>query len=181
MAAEKLVLDFEKSLELAYLADRRISEKEKLVGVARGLLQEANGAESWIYDVNTFLALSPQIKSGNVVNADKTVNSDALDFDGVSPWFNLEFTIVRPLTTFGKIEHKVVSELSVESRFKKAYLLLNVNRKRGAVKALNLYNLVIADYKGKEDDLSLMILKHLDHGITVSSSIANHEYPDRYQ
>ena len=39
----------------------------------------------------------------------------------------------------------------------------------------------IAQYKGKEDKLSLMIRKHLDHGITVSSSIANHEYPDRYQ
>jgi outer membrane protein len=40
-----------------------------------------------------------------VVNNSGTVNQDALDFDGVSPWFNLEFTIVRPLTTFGKVEN----------------------------------------------------------------------------
>jgi hypothetical protein len=83
-------------------------------------------------------------------------------------------------TTFGKIEGKVVSGLSVEPKFKQAYLLLNSNRKRDAVKALNIYNLGMAAYKDKEDDLSLMILKYLNHCITVSSSIANHEYPDRY-
>jgi hypothetical protein len=83
-------------------------------------------------------------------------------------------------TTFGKFEGKVVSGLLVEPKFKQAYLLLSSNRKRDAVKALNIYNLGVAAYKDKEDDLSLMILKYLNHGITVSSSIANHEYPDRY-
>ena len=84
-------------------------------------------------------------------------------------------------TTFGKLENRVVSDLSVEPRFKQAYALLKTNRKRNALRALKIYNDGIAQYKGKEDKLSLMIRKHLDHGITVSSSIANHEYPDRYQ
>jgi hypothetical protein len=84
-------------------------------------------------------------------------------------------------TTFGKVEGKVVSGLSVEPKFKQAFLLLNSNRKRDAVKALKIYNLAVAAYKDNEDDLSLMILKYLDQGISVSTSIANYEYPDRYK
>lgn len=84
-------------------------------------------------------------------------------------------------TTFGKVENRVVSEFSVEPKFKQAYQLLSSNRKRNAIKALKIYNEGIAKYKGKDDDLSLLIKKHLDHGITVSTSIANHEFPDRYK
>jgi hypothetical protein len=83
-------------------------------------------------------------------------------------------------TTFGKLEYQVVSKLSVEPKFAQAYLLLKSNRKRNAIKAVNIYNKAVASYKGKEDDLSKLILKHLDHGITVSTSIANNEYTDRY-
>ena len=84
-------------------------------------------------------------------------------------------------TTFGTVKGKVVNELSVEPSFKRAYQLLTTNRKRNALKALKIYNSAMASYKDKDDDLSLMIRKHLDHGITVSSKIANHEYPDRYK
>ncbi len=83
-------------------------------------------------------------------------------------------------TTFGQLDYRVVSKLSTEPEFEKAYLLLKSNRKRNAIKALTIYNKAVARYKGKEDDLSKMILKHLDHGITVSTSIANNEYTDRY-
>ncbi|MFT6327001.1 MAG: hypothetical protein ACJA0E_001196 [Bermanella sp.] len=84
-------------------------------------------------------------------------------------------------TTFRKIEYSIVSKLAVEPKFEQAYLLLMTNRKRNAVKALNIYNKGVALYKDKQDDLSLMILKHLDDGITASTSIANNEYPDRYR
>jgi hypothetical protein len=84
-------------------------------------------------------------------------------------------------TIFGQVKDKVVSDLPVEPKFKQAYQLLKTNRKRNALKALKIYNLGMSDYKEKEDRLSIMIKRHLDHGITVSSKIANHEYPDRYK
>ena len=84
-------------------------------------------------------------------------------------------------TTFGQVTDKVVSKLSIEPKFNQAYLLLKTNRKRNAIKALDIYNSGMALYKDKDDDLSIMIRNHLDHGITVSSKIANHEYPDRYK
>jgi len=84
-------------------------------------------------------------------------------------------------TTFGKSEYIVLSKLPIEAKFEQAYVLLKSNRKRNALKALNLYNKGVAFYKDKQDDLSLMILKHLDQGVTVSTSIVNNQYPDRYK
>lgn len=102
--AESISLDFQQAVGLANKADRRISEKEKLIGVAEGLAAEAKGAYSWVYDFNAFLGLSPRIRRGNLLNEQGEFDSTALDFNGVSPWYNLEFTIVRPLHTFGKAE-----------------------------------------------------------------------------
>jgi len=62
--AETITLDINQAIERAHNTDPRISEKEKLVQVARGLLQEANGAESWLIDANAFVGLSPSVKGG---------------------------------------------------------------------------------------------------------------------
>lgn len=104
-SGETVLLNFEQAVQLAYDHDHRIGEKEKLIGVAKGLLEEANGAESWIYDVNAFLGLSPRIKRGNFLDDQGKFDASAFDFDGVSPWYNLEFKIVYPLATFGKVEN----------------------------------------------------------------------------
>ena len=104
--AENIVLDINQALERAYNTDPRISEKEKLVDAARGLLEEANGAESWMFDVNTFLGLAPDVKGGILEDSqgNLTINKDALDFTGVSPWYSLQFQIVYPFSTLGKAE-----------------------------------------------------------------------------
>jgi len=106
VSAETIVLDFDKAVALAHQADPRIAEKERLVDVARGLLEEAEGAESWIFDVNTFLGLAPDVRGGIFENEDGEVQikADALKFDGVSPWYNLQFSIILPFYTFGKTE-----------------------------------------------------------------------------
>ena len=103
VSAETIHLDLNDAIKRAHNFDPRIAEKEKLVGVARGQLQEAQGADSWIYDLNFFLGMAPKLKS-NFFNPDGSFNSESLSFDGVTPWYNLEFRIVRPLETFGKIE-----------------------------------------------------------------------------
>lgn len=83
-------------------------------------------------------------------------------------------------TTFGQEKDKVVSHLQGENKFELAYKYLKTNKKRNALKALNLYNQGLVKYKDKDDKLSNFIRRHLDHGISVSSRIANHQYPDRY-
>jgi len=103
LSAETIRLDLHDAIERALNFDPRIAEKEKMIGVARGQLQEAEGAESWVYDLNFFLGLASKLKS-NFFHNDGSFNSDSLSFDGVTPWYNLEFRIVRPLETFGKIE-----------------------------------------------------------------------------
>jgi outer membrane protein TolC len=104
--AETVQLDIDQARERAYNTDPRISEKEKLVDAARGLLDEARGAESWIYDVNAFMGLAPDIKGGIFEDNEGNINidGDALDFDGVSPWYNLQFQIIYPFSTMGKAE-----------------------------------------------------------------------------
>ncbi|NOZ53570.1 MAG: TolC family protein [Gammaproteobacteria bacterium] len=104
--AESIVLDIDKAVVRAHNADPRIAEKERLVDVARGLLEEAQGAESWIFDVNAFLGLAPDVKGGIFENEDGEIEikADALKFDGVSPWYNLQFSVVLPFYTFGKME-----------------------------------------------------------------------------
>lgn len=106
-SAEAVTLSLAQCIERANNHDPRISEKQKLVGVAKGMLQEAEGSDSWIYDVNTFVALSPRIKGGvfQDSNGNLVVRSDALDFNGLSPWYDVEFSILHPLYTFGKIEN----------------------------------------------------------------------------
>ena len=109
--AENIVLDLNQAVERANNTDPRISEKEKLVEVGRGLLLEARGGESWIFDVNSFVGFAPDVKGG-VFEDDEgnlKVDSDALDFDGVSPWYNLQLSIIRPISTFGKVKRCVTS------------------------------------------------------------------------
>jgi len=104
--ADNIVLDIDQVYERAKNTDPRISEKEKLVDVGRGLLAEAKGAESWIFDINTFVGLSPDVKGGVFEDSEGNlkIDSNALDFTGVSPWYNLQLAIVRPISTFGKAE-----------------------------------------------------------------------------
>ncbi|MCI0507130.1 MAG: TolC family protein [Gammaproteobacteria bacterium] len=104
--AEPLILTVDQAVERAFNTDPRISEKEKLVTVARGLLEEAQGAESWIFDVNTFLGLSPDVKGGIFEDTEGNIKIDAeaFDFSGVSPWYSLTFEIIYPFSTLGKSE-----------------------------------------------------------------------------
>lgn len=102
--AEIITLDFEQAVTRAQDRDPRISEKQYLAEAAKGLLKEAEGVETFIYDVNAFVALSPGLR-GDYYNDDGTFNRESLEIDGVSPWYNLSFTIIKPLNTYGKVEN----------------------------------------------------------------------------
>jgi outer membrane protein TolC len=109
--AEIVVLDLPQSIERAMKSDPRITEKEKLVDAARALLNEAQGADGWIFGVNSFIGLAPKLRGGFFETTGSSgqtgvgVPDDAFDFNGISPWYFVDFSIIKPLHTFGKVEH----------------------------------------------------------------------------
>lgn len=159
--AADVVLSYTQAVEKALAHDPRISEKEKLVGVARGLVQEAQGSADFIYDVNAFVALAPSIR-GDFYDENGNYNRDSLDMNGVGPWYNLDFTAVKPLYTYGKIE-----EYSKAARE-------NVKIKKGDVRLerANTYIDVTRAYYGylTARDISLLLedaLSKLDGAIEL--------------
>ena len=105
-------LDLDQAIELALAYDPRIDEKEAFVRKARGLLQEAEGSEGFRYSVDSFLAIATGVDGGFYEGGDSSCSGDCrprddiydLD-DGFSLWGGLTFSIVKPLSTFGRLEN----------------------------------------------------------------------------
>lgn len=109
--AETVVLDLPQSIERALKTDARIDEKEKLVEAARGLLAEARGGDDWLFSVNSFVGLAPSLRGGLFETTDSSgqksvgIPDNAFNIDGLSPWYFVDFSFIKPLHTFGKIKH----------------------------------------------------------------------------
>jgi outer membrane protein TolC len=103
--AQATVLTLEQAIELAMQHDARISEREKLVAAAQGLLQEALGSADLIYDVNAFTGLVNQVDGGFLKPSSFDSRSDRYAWNGLSTWTSVQFSIIKPLYTFGKIEN----------------------------------------------------------------------------
>lgn len=109
LAAE--VLTLEQAIERAQATDTRVKEREHLVDAARALLREASGSDDLMVSVNTFVGIAPTLRGGlygedgeSCAGACKP-RSDNRSIDGLAPWSNLQFAIIKPLHTFGKIEN----------------------------------------------------------------------------
>ncbi len=104
-------LDFDQVLERALDVDHRITEREQYVAVARARKDEASGSDDLLISLNTFVGLTPRIEGGFYgENGESCTGScvprdDNRDFDEVTPWFNLQLSLIKPLYTFGKIEN----------------------------------------------------------------------------
>jgi len=101
--AETLTL--QQAIDRAMQHDARISEREKLVAVARGMLQEALGSDDLIYDVNAFTGLVTQLDGGFFKSDGTTPRSDRYAWNGITTWSAVQFSIIKPLYTFGKIDN----------------------------------------------------------------------------
>ena len=99
------ILTLEQAVERAMLHDARISEREKLVQAAQGLLQEALGSDDLIYDVNAFTGLTTQVDGGFTDPLTTEPRSDRYKWNGMSTWSAVQFSVIKPLYTFGKIEN----------------------------------------------------------------------------
>ncbi len=109
--AGAVTVDLEEAVARAMEADPRISEREHLVDAARALLQEATGSDDLFLDLNLFLAIAPEADGfytnggSSCVSLPCTVASDGDEIDGLSPWADLKFKLIKPLLTFGKVEN----------------------------------------------------------------------------
>lgn len=100
-------INLTQAIEMSLTADPRIKEREQLIEAARGLLQEAQANNGWRVSLNAFVGVAPEVKGGfyqNGATSGTTPRSDSRKIDGISDWTHLEFSLIKPLYTFGKIE-----------------------------------------------------------------------------
>lgn len=100
-------VNLQQAVEMALKADPRIQEREHLVGQARALLEEAQGNYGVRLDANIFVGLAPKVEGGfyqGGATSGTVPRSDRYELNGLSDWTALQFAIIKPLYTFGKIE-----------------------------------------------------------------------------
>lgn len=101
-------INLQQAVDMSLAADPRIKEREYLVDAARGLLAEVKGNEGWRISANAFIGLAPAVDGGfyqgGAYSGSTTPRRDGDDWNGLSDWTHLEFALIKPLYTFGKVE-----------------------------------------------------------------------------
>lgn len=100
-------INLQQAVDMSLSADPRIKEREHLVDAARGLLAEVKGNEGWRISANAFIGLAPAVDGGfykgGAYNGSNP-RRDGDDWNGLSDWTHVEFALIKPLYTFGKID-----------------------------------------------------------------------------
>lgn len=97
----------QQAVEMSLAADPRIKEREQVVEAARGLMNEVKGNAGWRVSANAFIGLAPEAEGGFYQGgafSGTTPRTDGNRLDGVSDWTHLDFALIKPLYTFGKVE-----------------------------------------------------------------------------
>lgn len=100
-------INLNQAIEMSLTADPRIKEQEQVVEQARALLEEAQGNNGLRLELNTFIGLAPAVKGGffeNGATSGTRLRDDGPFPGGLSDWTFLQFSLVKPVYTFGKIE-----------------------------------------------------------------------------
>jgi len=107
VSAQAESVNLQQAVAMSLAADPRIKEREQVVEAARGMMQEAQGNAGWRVSANAFVGLAPKIEGGfyqNGAYSGGTPRSDGDRINGISDWTHLDFALIKPLYTFGKIE-----------------------------------------------------------------------------
>ncbi len=97
-------INLQQAVEMSLTADPRIKEREQVVEAARGVLEEVQGNAGWRVSANAFVGLAPKVEGEFFQNGTTIPRSDGNSYNGVSDWTHLDFALIKPLYTFGKIE-----------------------------------------------------------------------------
>ncbi len=110
LRAETINLD--RAIELALSSDPRIDEKRAFAEYAQALYDQANSSGGFRANVTSFLAVTTGVDGGFYQGGEKSCSTnceprdDTYDFDdGFSLWVRLQLTLVKPLSTFGRLEN----------------------------------------------------------------------------
>ena len=101
-------INLQQAVEMSLAADPRIKEREQVIEAARSMVAEVEGNAGWRLSANAFIGLAPKVEGGfyqNGAYSGVTPRTDGNRIDGISDWTHLDFALIKPLFTFGKIEH----------------------------------------------------------------------------
>ena len=110
-AAAPLTLD--EAVARALEVDPRLEARRQEVAKARALVAEVDGHLGARAEFNGFVGISPAVRGspftadpcGGSGNPPCTLRRDRYSLEqGLSPWLYTQFTIVKPITTFGKVD-----------------------------------------------------------------------------
>jgi outer membrane protein TolC len=108
LPAQAETVNLQQAVQMSLAADPRIKEREQVVEAARGMLQEVQGNAGWRVSANAFIGLAPKVEGGFYQDGNTfsgTVpRTDGDEINGLSDWTHLDFALIKPLYTFGKIE-----------------------------------------------------------------------------
>ncbi|AAZ97850.1 putative Outer membrane protein [Thiobacillus denitrificans ATCC 25259] len=107
-SAHAETVNLQQAVAMSLAADPRVKEREQVVEAARALLEEAKGNAGWRISANAFIGLAPEVEGGfyqGGAYSGTVPRTDGDNLDGVSDWTHLDFALIKPLFTFGKIEH----------------------------------------------------------------------------
>jgi len=100
-------VSLQQAVEMSLAADPRIKEREQVVEAARALVQEVKGNAGWRVSANAFIGLAPEAEGGFYQGGAYSGTNPRTDGDklhGISDWTHLDFALIKPLYTFGKVE-----------------------------------------------------------------------------
>lgn len=106
VGATAQTINLAEAVQMSLKADPRIKEREQLVESARALLEEAQGNSGLRLNANIFMGLAPQVQGGfyqNGATSGTTPRTDGPFPGGLSDWTSLQFALIKPLYTFGKV------------------------------------------------------------------------------
>ncbi len=100
-------VSLQQAVEMSLAADPRIKEREQVVEAARALVQEVKANAGWRVSANAFIGLAPEAEGGfyqGGAYSGTTPRTDGDKIHGISDWTHLDFALIKPLYTFGKVE-----------------------------------------------------------------------------
>ena len=107
LPAQAETITLQQAVQMSLAADPRIKEREQVVEAARGLVQEVQGNAGWRVSANAFIGLAPGVEGGfyqGGAYSGTVPRTDGDKLDKLSEWTHLDFALIKPLYTFGKVE-----------------------------------------------------------------------------
>lgn len=111
VTARAETITLQQAVQMSLAADSRIKEREQVVEAARGLLKEVQGNAGWRISANAFIGLAPGVDGGfyqggafTCTSLPCTPRTDGDKLERISDWTHLDFALIKPLYTFGKID-----------------------------------------------------------------------------